>query len=903
MGTMSAPVDDAGQVLLEAETALLRRSALYVAHPAPMRRFRHASEGVGGLLGRESSRLVADPALWATSVDPRDRGRVELREQELVAGERARLEYRVRHADGRLVWVADDVLLTEDEQGRLLHGSMTDVTDIRRGEAILAAHDAVLEGLAAGRETEQVLSVVSELIEEFTGAAGCRIEPWAAVRGDVAGADETGMCRMDLTISAGTDPELLGWLVVPDHLVVAGEQDPIIGRAAQLATMVLVRATEQRHLGESVALLEATLESTEDGILSVDSDGRTLGYNKKFTDMWHIDAELVASKDDARMIGFVLSQLVDPDGFVAGVTALYGSPTRTSFDELHFLDGRVFERYSQPQLVGGQAVGRVWSFRDVTAKRRLQQDMELFGAVAAASNSASTVEEALSETMAAVCRYGSWEMGHALLVPEQDAAALRHSVWHEAQPGRLATLREVTARSPVDALSLPAKVLGSGRPEVLALGESAAGRLPVQPAEQDVAWTCAFPVTARDEVVGVLQFWASSGQACDDRLLRAMDQVGSQVGRVIERDRSERRLARHARQMERLTRQLDSVLNSAGEGIYGADASGHITFVNEAAAQLLRMPREAMLGRAVDEVIRVEECHVRVGLTDVAAKEGGSPRVLTGRHHRADGSTFDSELSSAPILEDGAVVGSVGVLRDISERRAVDRLKDEFISMVSHELRTPLTSIRGALGLLGAGSAGELGPRAARMVEVATLSSDRLIRLINDILDVERMAAGKLAIHLRPTSVRQLLEAATEEMAGLADSSGVMVKVMGGSGTVAADPDRIAQTLGNLLGNAVKFSRMGGTVELEATELDGHVRFDVSDSGPGIPEEELETIFQPFRQVDGSDARQTGGSGLGLAICRGLVERHGGRIWASSELGRGTTLSFTLPTAEATTEQ
>ena len=174
------------------------------------------------------------------------------------------------------------------------------------------------------------------------------------------------------------------------------------------------------------------------------------------------------------------------------------------------------------------------------------------------------------------------------------------------------------------------------------------------------------------------------------------------------------------------------------------------------------------------------------------------------------------------------------------------------------------------------------------------MSTDRLIRLINDILEVERMAAGKLVINFRTASARSLIQATVEEMTGLAQTSGVHIRIGEVAGFVSADPDLIVQTLSNLLGNAIKFSEPGDTVELGATLEAGDVRFDVRDTGPGVPQDQLETIFEPFSQVDGSDTRAKGGSGLGLAICRGLVERHGGRIWATSELGEGTTVSFTL---------
>ncbi|MGH3370156.1 MAG: histidine kinase dimerization/phospho-acceptor domain-containing protein, partial [Nocardioidaceae bacterium] len=413
--------------------------------------------------------------------------------------------------------------------------------------------------------------------------------------------------------------------------------------------------------------------------------------------------------------------------------------------------------------------------------RRLQRDLELLGSVATASNSAHSLDGALADALSAFCRYGGWELGRAHLTDEREPTLLRLAVSHEQVPGRAPPSPDPDEETAAAIRALPAAVLRSGRPETLTrpsaetaesgeAGDSGPG------VAQGAVSACAFPVLARDEVVGVLEFLSSHEHVCDDRAREAMRQVGAQVGRVVERDRAERRLARHTRQLERLTRELESVLNSAGEGIYGIDAAGTVTFANETAARLVGRTRTEMLGRPVHEVLPMELREAAFGgpATDGEVEQ---PRLVTGRHRRADGSSFESELIAAPILEDGVAVGSVVVFRDITERREVDRMKDEFISMVSHELRTPLTSIRGALGLLEAGAAGEIPPRAARMVEVATVSTNRLIRLINDILDMERMSAGKLAISTRPVRAYELVQTAAAEMTGLAESCGVDIRL------------------------------------------------------------------------------------------------------------------------------
>jgi CheY-like chemotaxis protein len=181
------------------------------------------------------------------------------------------------------------------------------------------------------------------------------------------------------------------------------------------------------------------------------------------------------------------------------------------------------------------------------------------------------------------------------------------------------------------------------------------------------------------------------------------------------------------------------------------------------------------------------------------------------------------------------------------------------------------------------------------MVSIAMDSSDRLTRLINDILDIERIQSGRLSMSLLPLEAAELLRVTASEMDGFARATDVRVEVGASEGTVMADADRIVQTLTNLVGNAIKFSEPGGLVRLEAFADESDVVFAVHDEGRGIPEDKLEAVFEPFEQVDSSDARQKGGTGLGLAISRGIVERHGGRIWAESAEGHGTSVRFSLP--------
>lgn len=243
----------------------------------------------------------------------------------------------------------------------------------------------------------------------------------------------------------------------------------------------------------------------------------------------------------------------------------------------------------------------------------------------------------------------------------------------------------------------------------------------------------------------------------------------------------------------------------------------------------------------------------------------------------------------------GEPVRLVGTIQDVTERLAIEQMKDSFISMVSHELRTPLTALFGSLRLLESGVAGEVPPKVKKMLEMALRNTDRLVRLINDILDLERINSGKVVLNMQPLELSRLFEQASELIRPLAQDAGIELDLRVPECPVMADPDRVTQTFINLLSNAIKFSPTGATIRVSAESQPDHVLVRVMDEGRGIPADKLEAVFGRFQQVDASDSREKGGTGLGLAICRSIVEQHGGRIWVESTLGKGSTFSFTLP--------
>ena len=351
-----------------------------------------------------------------------------------------------------------------------------------------------------------------------------------------------------------------------------------------------------------------------------------------------------------------------------------------------------------------------------------------------------------------------------------------------------------------------------------------------------------------------------------------------------------------------LSLQRTLILDSAGEGIAGTDADGRITFMNPAGKRMTGYEPGELTGRSLHATLHhtkadgspypVEDCPVHASLLD-----GAIHHCDQDVYWCKNGSSFPVEYTSTPIVQDAHIRGAVVVFRDVTERRQMERIKDEFTSVVSHELRTPLTSIRGSLGLLESGAVGPLPTRAERMIQIAVQNTDRLVRLINDILDLERLDSEALSLRTTTCDAEQLIARVTEGMLPAAVAADVTLAVDTTPAAFEADADRIIQTLTNLISNAVKFSPPGSTVQISSQRRSDDILFTVRDEGRGVPADKLESIFGRFQQVDSSDSRRSGGTGLGLAICRSIVELHGGRIWAHSVPGDGSTFSFVVPAA------
>lgn len=275
----------------------------------------------------------------------------------------------------------------------------------------------------------------------------------------------------------------------------------------------------------------------------------------------------------------------------------------------------------------------------------------------------------------------------------------------------------------------------------------------------------------------------------------------------------------------------------------------------------------------------------------------GQPCVAVLRNYRKDGTLFWNELSLAPVFDsEKRVINFIGVQNDITARKNAESRVSEFYSMVSHELRTPLSSVRASLGLVLDGSAGEIPNSAKRLIQIASQNAGRLLKLVDDILDLKKIESGNFVLNYDMLDLDEVTDEVFDSMNQLAASARVKLqKRVDCKKPICVDRDRLLQVLINLLANAIKYSPEGGVVLLHVDTCTDGVKFSVADGGPGIAPDGLEKLFVKFQQVDSSDTRPHTGSGLGLAISKTIVELHGGTIGVNSTPGEGSTFWFVLP--------
>ncbi|MCW7752984.1 PAS domain S-box protein [Desulfobotulus sp. H1] len=355
------------------------------------------------------------------------------------------------------------------------------------------------------------------------------------------------------------------------------------------------------------------------------------------------------------------------------------------------------------------------------------------------------------------------------------------------------------------------------------------------------------------------------------------------------------------------SRHLQAILDNAMDGIITIDSFGTVDSVNKAARRIFGYESSEVVGCNI-RMLMPEPYHSEHDSYLARYRETGIPRVIDiGREvsgRRKSGDVFPLELSVTRLERESHTL-FIGIVRDITERKRVENMKDAFVSTVSHELRTPLTAIRGGLGLLAGGALGPVPEKMQNLLQIACKNTERLTLIINDLLDMEKLIAGEMHFDRKVQAVFHLVARSMEENQPYADQYGVRLVLERETEDnlyVWTDALRFQQVMSNLLSNAVKFSPPQGCVRVRLSVEGERVRVSVEDEGLGIPEAFKDKIFEKFSQADGTDQRQKGGTGLGLAISREIMAHMGGEIGFLSEEGKGATFFCYLPVANKSGE-
>jgi PAS domain S-box-containing protein len=390
--------------------------------------------------------------------------------------------------------------------------------------------------------------------------------------------------------------------------------------------------------------------------------------------------------------------------------------------------------------------------------------------------------------------------------------------------------------------------------------------------------------------------------------IELLQQISNQLAIALHQSElySQLQLELHEReQTEAVLREAErrwrSLLDNVQLIVIGLDHYGHVEYANPFFLKLTGYPLEEVLGKSwFDHFLsrsqgrstklifqEVLEHDLHSHYQNPIVTKAGEDRMIAW---------------SNTVLQDtsGHAIGTISIGEDITERYRVDRMKAEFISVVSHELRTPLTSMQAALSLLNDKIIDPTSEEGETTIQIATEGTDRLVRLVNDILDLERLESGKMRLEKRLLPISELVNTAIAQMQEMANQTDITLNATPCHVEAEVDGDRLLQVLTNLLSNAIKFSPSNSVIRLSVTQQFDEdsqpiLLFKVWDQGRGIPVDKLESIFDRFHQVDASDSREKGGTGLGLAICRNIVQQHGGEIWVESRMGQGSLFYFTIP--------
>ena len=400
------------------------------------------------------------------------------------------------------------------------------------------------------------------------------------------------------------------------------------------------------------------------------------------------------------------------------------------------------------------------------------------------------------------------------------------------------------------------------------------------------------PLTLEDELIGLTYIFRTRDTAFSANDRQVLSSFADQAAIAVRNASLYQRLAQEKQR-------LDAIIEHSADGVLILDASCRIQAINRALSEITGWAPEQARGRPCNEVIALRDTqgrHVCEEGCALAALKAGGPLQAEGNLVRRDGHRTSVSIICSPLYDaDGTLVNIIGSVHDVTKYREAEELKSMFISVISHELKTPVALIKGYASTLRREDAHWDSKTVQESLAIIEEESDRLDRLINDLLEASRIQAGTLKLQMGDVLIPKLAQRTVERFRVQAGKRNLELDFPADFSPVVADETRLEEVLYNLVSNAIKYSE-GGTIRVGGKVVGDHVELYVSDEGSGIPTDQQSKLFEPFYRVDSSLGRRTQGVGLGLFLCKAIVEAHGGSIWVESAPGKGSTFRFTLPT-------
>jgi PAS domain S-box-containing protein len=786
---------------------------------------------------------------------------------------------------------------------------------------------------------------------------------------------------LDCSSSATCDPQILkssdDQFLCRNHQILAVSYvlNPILDHETLIGAVLIFlditdRKRAQLEAERSLSLLQATFNATDAGIVALDRHGKVCNFNQKFVEMWQIPEAMLYSPNRQSALTFVLRQLKYPPRFLNTVMQLSAEPKTPTYDIVEFKDSRIFEVYSHPSKVGEKIVGRVWSFRDITERKRVEKSLkhrvefeQLITNLSTYFISLSTeeIDHGIEQALQKISTFIGVDRGYIYLFPDDESLIKSFYEWKK-DSNKTDLPEESTAALPKknklinileDRLNPNSneKLNPSEIPWIMQhlnqlksihlladdLSEKAQSDLqylqqfhskdslfePPKKSLENLQYLSIIPLVCSKSVVGFLRFDAlNSAFTWSSDSVALLKMVAEMFSNAIQRKRTEAVL----RQTEAKYR---SIFENAAEGICQTTPQGRYLSANPALARILGYASPSALIEGITDINQQLYVKPNRRAEFIAAMQANP--VVSGfesQVYRQDGSIiWISENSRAVRDATGRIVCYEGTVEDITESKeasvalkqakeaavAASRAKSTFLANMSHELRTPLNAIIGYGEILAEEAEdsgyGDLVPDLERICNAGR----NLLTLINDILDISKIEAGRMDLYPEAFNISTLIESVISTAQPLVDRNGNTLEVECDSEIemMIADVTKVQQILLNLLSNAAKFTTAGQIKlkvssalpepqNLEYRESENSatsfIQFQVSDTGIGMSPEQLDILFQPFTQGDASTTRRYGGTGLGLTISQRFCQMMGGSITVESQLDRGSTFTVILPT-------